>query len=207
MGGPSETPSDGRNLRRTRNREAVLDAVTELFEAGNINPSVDDVAEGAGVSNRSIYRYFEHRDHLIRAAVTHAMRRVVPEVQLEQIGEGTFDERVARMADHRIRVYERLANLTRAAKRAAMTEPIIAEEVEIGRLMLRQQFIEMFDEEFSRVPSHAQAQAVLVAEVAYQFESVEYLWNASNGDKAAVRALLVDHLNISIGRFRAPESS
>jgi AcrR family transcriptional regulator len=202
-----EASSDGRNLRRSRNREAVLDAVIELFESGDLEPSVDDVAALAGVSNRSIYRYFEHRDHLIRAAVTHAVRRVLPELEFHRVGIGDFDQRVASMVDHRIHVYERLAPLTRAAKRAATTEPIIAEELEIGRMMLRQQFLDQFDEEFEAVPPSAQAQAVLVAEIAFQFESVEYFWAATRADANAVRALLTDHLNISIGRFRARSSN
>lgn len=40
---------DGRNARRDRNTEAVLDAVHDLFVEGLIFPSVDDVARRSGV--------------------------------------------------------------------------------------------------------------------------------------------------------------
>ena len=203
MGGTAHTERvDGRSLRRARNRDAVLDAVIEIFEDGDIDPSVDAVAERAGVSNRSIYRYFDHRDHLMRAAVTHAMRRVIPEIRLDGIGVGSFDERVLRFVDHRLQVYQRLAPITRAAKRAAQSEPIIAEEFEAGRLVLRRSFHEHFAEEFAPDGPAERTRAVLTAELAFQFEAFEFLWSSTNGQVPEMRAILIDHLTMCLGRLR-----
>src|SRR5437764_99636 len=58
---------DGRAARRDRGREAVLDAVIALFEEGHVRPTPEAVAERSGVSVRSVYRYYEDRDDLIRA--------------------------------------------------------------------------------------------------------------------------------------------
>lgn len=192
---------DGRSLRRSRNREAVLDAVVELFESGDVNPSIDDVAERACVSNRSVYRYFDHRDQLMRAAVTHAMRRVVPEIRLTDEGAGDFDLRVERFVDHRLSVYRRLAPITRAAKAAALNEPIIAEEFEAGRFMLRQQFLNHFAPELGPLRPAAQTRAVVAAELAFQFEAFEFLARAFEGDGPAMRELLVDQLHMTLGRL------
>jgi len=180
----------------------VLDAVIGIFEEGDIDPSVDDVAERAGVSNRSIYRYFDHRDHLMRAAVTHAMRRVIPEIRLDDIGVGAFDDRIARFVDHRMQMYQRLAPITRAAKRAAQSEPIIAEEFEAGRLVLRRSFLDHFAEEFAPLGSAERTRAVLTAELAFQFEAFEFLWSSTNGQVVEMRTILIDHLTMCLGRLR-----
>ena len=185
----------------------MLDAVIEIFEEGDIEPSVDSVAERAGVSNRSIYRYFDHRDHLIRAAVTHAMRRVIPEIQLAGIGDGSFDERVARFVDHRLQMYQQLAPITRAAKRAAMSEPIIREEFEAGRLVLRRSFLDHFAEEFAPLGPAERTRAVLTAELAFQFEAFEFLWTSTNGQVPEMRRILVDHLTMCLGRLRSASPS
>jgi AcrR family transcriptional regulator len=194
--------TDGRNLRRTRNREAVLDAVIELFESGDIDPSIDDVAERAGVSNRSIYRYFEHRDHLMRAAITHTMRRVVSEITFEPVGVGTFGERVERFVDHRMTMYQRLAPITRAAKIAAVGQPIIAEEFEVGRVMLRQQFFDHFAAEFLPLGPQEQVRAIIAAELGFQFEAFEFLANETKGDVDEMRSLLIEQLQLTLGRLQ-----
>ena len=65
----TETRTDGRIDRRLRNREAVIEATIKMFIEGEVIPAMDDVAERAGVSLRSVYRYFATRDELIRAAL------------------------------------------------------------------------------------------------------------------------------------------
>ena len=58
---------DGRNARRVRNRQAVVDATLALLDEGHTDISVDEVVERSGVSKRSIFRYFETLDDLDRA--------------------------------------------------------------------------------------------------------------------------------------------
>lgn len=196
------TMTDGRSLRRTRNRDSVLDAVVASFEDGDVDPSIDAVAARAGVSNRSIYRYFDHRDLLIRAAVNHALRRIVPEITLDDVGLGSFDERIERFVDHRLSLYQRLAPITRAAKLAAVTQPMVEEEFEAGRLMLRRAFLDHFAEEFDSLVPGVRARAVIAAEVAFQFDAFEFIGKATDGRVDEMRAILVDHLQLCLGRFR-----
>ncbi len=194
--------TDGRSLRRTRNRALVLDAVVACCEDGDINPSIDAVAERAGVSNRSIYRYFDHRDHLMHAAVSHAMLRVLPEITFADVGVGSFHQRVDSFVDHRLQTYQRLAPITRAAKLLAANEPMIAEEFEAGRLILRQSFLDHFAEEFGVLGPGDRTRAVIAAELAFQFEAFEFLWTATDGRIEEMRAILVDQLRLCLGRLR-----
>lgn len=204
MAGYNQT--DGRTMRRTRNREAVLDAVLEIFEEGVLDPSIDDVAMRAGVSNRSIYRYFTDRDHLIRTAMSHATARVGPDLMLEPQADGEFSERVARFVDHRLSIYDRTSSITRAAKLASATEPLIAEQFDMARLMLRQQFLNHFAPELGPLASGEQTRAVIAAELPFQFESFEFLTASTNGVRDEMRMLLIDQLTLSLGRFRTAVS-
>lgn len=194
--------TDGRTMRRTRNREAVLDAVLAIFDEGTLDPSIDDVAMRAGVSNRSIYRYFTDRDHLIRTAMSHAMARLGPDLMLDANPSDSFDERVQRFVDHRLSIYDRTASITRAAKLASATEPLIAEQFEMARLMLRQQFLNHFAPELGSLGPSEQTAALIVAELPFQFESFEFLTASTHGVRDEMRALLVDQLTLSVGRFR-----
>lgn len=63
---PPSAPVDGRRARRERSRTAVIDAVFSLLRDGNIPPTVEDVAERAGVSVSSIFRNFDGLDDLQR---------------------------------------------------------------------------------------------------------------------------------------------
>ena len=47
---PASATVDGRRLRREQNREAVIDALVELFEEGSYTPSSGEIAERAGIS-------------------------------------------------------------------------------------------------------------------------------------------------------------
>ena len=69
---------DGRRLRRDRNREAVVQALLELYREGNLTPSTDEIAERAGISARSLFRYFDDVDALVRTAVARQQEHLAP---------------------------------------------------------------------------------------------------------------------------------
>src|SRR5438128_1011303 len=69
---------DGRRLRREQNREAVLDALVELFAEGLYQPSANDIAERAGISPRSLFRYFDDIDDLNRATIERQLAAARP---------------------------------------------------------------------------------------------------------------------------------
>lgn len=65
----SEQSIDGRHARRQRSRTAVIDAVFSLVQDGKVPPTVDDVAERAGVSVSSIFRNFDGLADIQRQAL------------------------------------------------------------------------------------------------------------------------------------------
>jgi len=53
---------DGRVTRGLRNREAIVDALLACYEAGDLRPSLPEVAARAGVSLRSVHNHFDDAD-------------------------------------------------------------------------------------------------------------------------------------------------
>lgn len=194
--------SDGRVARRQRNRAAVLDAVVVLFDAGNTEPTVEDVSNLSGVSSRSIYRYFHHRDELVRAAMWHLMARIEPQMRLADIGMGSLDERIDSFVKHRLLMFTVLAPITRAARRPAHSLDLSSEEFEADRLVLRQQFLDYFAPEFSMLAGQALTRAVVAAELAFQFDSFEYLSTSLEGNVDEMGYLLGRQLRIYLGGLR-----
>ncbi|MEJ6739489.1 MAG: helix-turn-helix domain-containing protein [Actinomycetota bacterium] len=85
----TNSPSiDGRTARRDRGRTAVLEAALELFEEENLEPTPEQIALRAGVSARSVYRYFEDRDQLVRAIIAHKQLKILPLFHIAHIGKG-----------------------------------------------------------------------------------------------------------------------
>src|SRR5271165_1494930 len=104
-GGDAPRETDGRRLRRALNREAVVDALLDLYSEGNLRPSTDEIAERAGISPRSLFRYFEDADDLAGEAVTRQFGRAMPLLPLCVEADAPFDARVAALADQRLRLF------------------------------------------------------------------------------------------------------
>lgn len=68
-------------LRRPQRREQILDAATGVFaRAGFAAVSVDDVAAAAGISRAILYRHFDAKTDLYRAALDRARSRLAAAV-------------------------------------------------------------------------------------------------------------------------------
>jgi AcrR family transcriptional regulator len=193
---------DGRVARRERNRSAALDAVVELFEAGNTEPAIEDVSALSGVSSRSIYRYFHHRDELVRAAMWHLRARVESQMRLVDIGEGPLDERIDNFVAHRLAEFAMLAPITRAARRSANSLDLNSGEFGAFQMVLRQQFLDQFAPEFSTLAGQVLTRAVVAAEIAFQFDSLEYLFTSFEGNTDQMGHLLGRQLRIHLGVLR-----
>lgn len=68
---------DGRPAQRGRTRRALLDAAARLIAAGQ-TPTTTEVADAAGVSRRTAYRYFPTQEQLLVEA---SLERLRPEVE------------------------------------------------------------------------------------------------------------------------------
>jgi AcrR family transcriptional regulator len=140
---------DGRRLRREHNRAAVVDALVSLFEDGVYQPNSAQIAERAGLSPRSLFRYFDDVDDLNRAAIAQQLATARP---LLDVGAGADDPlpvRIGRLVDARIRLYDAITPGARAARITAHRHPLVAKQVADSRSYLREQIRRLFACELS----------------------------------------------------------
>ena len=147
-----EGQDDGRRARRDRNQEAVVAALLDCFAEGIIQPSAAELAERAGVSMRSLFRYFEDLDELGRIAIGMHIERYSPLFPLPSIGEGALADRIGRIVEQRQRLFEAIAPAARAAAMRAPTQPVIRQGMADRRRMHRRQVADHFAAELAVLP-------------------------------------------------------
>jgi TetR/AcrR family transcriptional regulator of autoinduction and epiphytic fitness len=119
---------DGRSLRRKRNRDAVIAALIELIQEGELTPTVAKIADRAAVSHRSVFRYFDDLNDLARTAIETEFRKAWPLSVIANVGEGPLDERIGSLVASAIRTLQRTHLLGLVARSRA----IDLEEVDRG---------------------------------------------------------------------------
>ena len=191
---------DGRRLRRERNREAVVEALLELFQHGELQPSANLIAERAGLSPRSLFRYFDDIDDLSRAAIQRQQRRVWPLARVDVAEDAPVAERIAAIAEARVRLYEAIGNVGHVARLREPFHDLVAAELTRGRSMLRRQLRDLFTPELDALGT-THATAVLAAlDVLCSYESYRLMRFDQSMTKAKVTATLVE----AITRLLAP---
>ncbi len=119
---------DGRSLRRKRNRDAVISALIELIQEGDLAPTVAKIADRAAVSHRSVFRYFDDLNDLARTAIETEFRKAWPLSVIANVGEGPLDERIDAIVAASMRTFQRTHKLGLVARSRA----IDLEEVDRG---------------------------------------------------------------------------
>lgn len=142
---------DGRTLRRTRNRTAVIAALLEIIREGNLRPGASEIADRAGVSHRSIFRYFDDLDDLVRTAIDHAFEQAGPMADIPDIGSGSLDERIASLVDARLALFESVDGTMQLARMRAPSIPSIDEGIAEIAVLFKTQIAEHFAQELAAV--------------------------------------------------------
>jgi TetR/AcrR family transcriptional regulator, regulator of autoinduction and epiphytic fitness len=186
----TEAVVDGRRLRRERNREAVIDALLALFEEGTYQPSSDEIAERAGISSRSLFRYFDDIDDLNRAAIERELAEAQPMLDLDVPAGATTAQKIAAVASARVRMWETITPAARAARLNRYRRPVVATQLVEGRAFLRDQLRAVFADELAGAGAH-----VLPAlEVLTSFETFEHLRRDQHLSRAKTESTIVGAL-------------
>jgi len=189
---PVATSTDGRLARRDRNRAAVLDAMLALFAEGDLDPAPEQVATRAGISPRSVYRYFEDREALLRAAISHHLDGVWHLYVFHGIGEGSVDDRVDAFAQHRVRLYEAIGATARATRVRATTDEILREQLELTRRALREQIEKQFAPELDAMPARTRRARVAAIDAVAELEALDHYRLHRGFSATQTEALLTD---------------
>ncbi len=182
--GVAEQRADGRRLRRAQNREAVIDALLALFRDGNYQPGMAEIAARAGLSLRSVFRYFDDVDDLHRAAAIRQIALVLPLLEVPVSAAAPTAEKVAAVVAARSALYEQIGPAARALRAGAHRHAPLAAELTRNRAFLRSQLAAVFG------PDPA---ALLPAlDVLCSFESWELLRHDQGLSRAAAERALTD---------------
>lgn len=140
---------DGRTARRERNRAAVVEAALSLVDEGILDPTVDQVTERSGVSQRSIFRYFDNLDDLRRAVVGQTFDRAAPLVAPQDVND-PLETRIRRYVDSRVKLGQAIFHVARVARARMIYEPRVADDIRRFRLLLEEQVRAVFAPELRR---------------------------------------------------------
>ena len=105
--------ADGRVQRGERSREAIVEALFELIGEGAIQPTVQQVAERAGVGLRSVFRHFSDSERLYAEMDARLSAEAIP-LLLEDPPEGSLRRRASVLVERRTALFERIAPYKRA---------------------------------------------------------------------------------------------
>lgn len=169
-----ELSTDGRRARRAHNREAVVDALAALHREGNLQPSAAEIAARAGLSPRSLFRYFDDVADLSQAAIERQIALALPLAHLPATDGLPLAERTDLVVSHRVALYDEIAPAARAARVTAFRLPVVARQVAEARRNLRDQLGTVFAPELAAAGGAA-ADLLASLDVLFSFESYELL--------------------------------
>src|SRR5688500_16055298 len=110
-----EPPADGRTARAVRTRLAIADALLELLEEGDLQPTAARIAERAGVSLRLVYHHYGDLESVYVAAIGRQFAAIMQEVPPIPLG-GPLDDRITSFVDRRAAMHERMMAVRRAVR-------------------------------------------------------------------------------------------
>ena len=183
---------DGRVRRGVRSREAIVAALMDLVGSGVLLPTVQQVADRAGVGVRSVFRHFTEMETLHRAMDARLELEARP-LMTGATHAGTLAARAAAMVRQRATFFERIAPYKRSGNLVRWRSGFLQQRHLMLQRLLRVDLLEWFPE-LAGAPAHL----VEALDLLTSFEAWERLrFDRQLGVKAAsavveesVRALL-----------------
>ncbi len=186
--------TDGRTARRDRNKNAVLDAVVDLFHEDNLSPGVNEVADRSGVSLRSVYRYFDDVESLIAAAIHRQYARSKQFFDITDDGRRPLRARINDFCSTRVEFFEQIRAVHLAAAVRSRLDPAVDDTVDRARQDLSKQTEAMFAPELATMASEQAEVVRLTVDVLTQFETLEFLRGPRGLSRAHTERYLTETL-------------
>lgn len=98
----SEQDIDGRRARTTRGRQLAIEAIVAALTDDQTIEGMSHIAELAGVSERTLFRYFGNQDAMFMAVAQHLAPSTLPYLAATP-PDGSFESRVLELAKLRCR--------------------------------------------------------------------------------------------------------
>lgn len=151
MDSQNPQPTDGRHARGERSKRAVASALYDLLAEGILQPSVDEVAERAGVSRRVIFNHFKAMEEVYALVVTMHAGELSTHLKPSKNG-GSFATRLSAFVTGRAELFEFITPIRRAALLLEPRSEVIAGSLAAMRAFLRDDTYGAFAQELAALP-------------------------------------------------------
>ena len=185
---------DGRSLRRESNRQDIVNELLDLIENGEIEISAALIASKAGLSERSIFRYFDDVNDLYRSVCDLAFSKEIEYALIDDAGVGSLDTKIENFVNQRVRIYTMNEKIAPAARSFAFKNPIIKNQLVVGRKLLRNQIIKHFSEELSAFDKQQQQVAVAIIDSLTTFEYYDMMRSDQKMSVQAIKSVLTESI-------------
>ena len=185
---------DGRSLRRERNRQDIVNALLGLIENGETEISAALIASKAGLSERSIFRYFDDVNDLYRSVCDLAFSKEIEYALIDDAGVGSLDTKIENFVNQLVRIYTMNEKIAPAARSFAFKNPIIKNQLVVGRKLLRNQIITHFSEELSAFDKQQQQVAVAIIDSLTTFEYYDMMRSDQKMSVQAIKSVLTESI-------------
>lgn len=199
--GTTRGASDGRIALRLRNRQRVIEAMIDLVISGVEEPSMAEIIEKAGVSERSVFRYFNDVTDLVLTSMWTVLERIEPDRAIANIGEGSLEDRIAAWVGSRVAIMRQTLPFAALAAQFRSTPEYATTALGVVAIV-RGQTEEQFDPEFAQQASDEREQVLDLLTAMSSLECFDVYQRYLGLDEAAVeqrltlllRALFADFL-------------
>jgi AcrR family transcriptional regulator len=185
------TPSnaDGRRARSERSKAAVVDAMLGFARDGVYEPTSIEIAERAGITQRTLFRHFGTIDDIFVALVERQTDFVTPFL-LPMDRTGTVGDRVHRLVDNRTELYMAIAPIRRAGLRIATQHEVISEALALMTARIHAQIEELFENDLTRVDRRTRQLVVDAIDTATSWEVWDRLHSVRRLGRARIAATM-----------------
>jgi AcrR family transcriptional regulator len=197
--------TDGRRLRRDRNRDAVVRALLSLYNEGNLDPATEEIAARSGVSARSLFRYFDDVDDLSSAAVAQQQDDVRHLLPIAASAEQPLADRIAAVVQQRAELFETIESVAMVSRLRAPFQLVVADRLTQGRAFLREQLATLFAPELAALRAEAAVARLAAADVITSFESWRLLRDDQRLSLATAGTVMRDAMTALFAAADPPE--
>ena len=170
-----------------RRRLQVIDAFLDLVLEGDPSPDPASVAERAGVSRASVFRYFATLEELRTEAMGRVLERYIGLFELGEPLAGSTEVRVIGFVESRLRFHETLHPLALLQRRHAADSDDAAALIDMSRNLLADQVWSYFRPELTHLADDGRADVVVNIAVLTSVESWRQSHHSHGRDLAEIR--------------------
>jgi AcrR family transcriptional regulator len=176
----------------------VVEALLDLLQEGEVDPTARQVSDRSGVSMRSIFRLFEDVEALHAAAIAANLERVA-HLFAAPTATGPVEDRVAALVAQRTRLYETIAPVRRAAIRLAPRSALIAAELARSDAVLRGHLAPLFASELDAWTEPRRAEVTEALDALTSWETWDRLRTAQRLDAGAAAGVVSALVRSAVG--------